>query len=250
MTEETKTLPALDAVITPEDTRSKGSGSYSINYVPWGKISQLLRKHAPGWEPIMIDSKDGGPEHRAPDGSYYLMISFEHADGRRTKPVPHAIMDNRMNAKKTVDSRDISDGFVRGMCKAAAMTFGLGIEMWTGDPLDEGDTPAKKLVPAAKPAPKPAPEAKQKRSADDKATRFTGEASAQKTKPQMIAMIGDAKAERRLEREQLIEIAKSVGVDYGGGNPSTLSLKDLQDLHAAILEFPLPKIEPGDPVPF
>lgn len=249
MTEEqTKTFPALDALITPEDTRSKGTGSYSVRYAPWSKISQLLRKHAPGWQPIAIPTESGEMTHAAPDGSRFLMMAFEFTDGRRTQPVPHAIMDNRMNAKQTVDSRDIADGFVRGMCKAAAMSFGLGIEMWTGDPLDEGDAPVKKLVKPAKPAPKP--EAKQKRSADDKAARFTGEAAPQKTKEQLITMIGNAKAERRLEREQFISIAKSVGIDYDGGNPSHLSMKDLRDMHAALMDFPVPATQKDEEIPF
>ena len=109
MTDDTKTIPALDAVLTPDDTRNKGTGSYSVRYAPWGKISQLLRKHAPGWQPIAIPNDHGFITHEAPDGSRFLMMAFEFTDGRRTQPVPHAIMDNKMNAKQKVDARDVAE---------------------------------------------------------------------------------------------------------------------------------------------
>ena len=251
MKTETQNFPALDAVVTPQDTRSKGGGSYSINYIPWGKISQLLREHAPGWQPITVPSQSGEDTHVAPDGSRYLKIAFQHVDGRQTCPVPHAIMDNRMNSKKTVDSRDIADGFVRGMCKAAALTFGLGIQMWTGDPLDDDEQPVKvKAKPAPKPIQDKTPSPPRKvSSADDKRSRFTGEGLLQKTKPQLIAMIADSKAERRLEREEFVEIARSVGVDYDGGNPANLTIADLRDFWGALQDVAVPTAK-DEEIPF
>jgi len=257
MTDDTKTIPALDAVLTPDDTRNKGTGSYSVRYAPWGKISQLLRKHAPGWQPIAIPNDHGFITHEAPDGSRFLMMAFEFTDGRRTQPVPHAIMDNKMNAKKQVDARDVADGFVRGMCKAAALTFGLGIEMWTGDPLDEGEPepePVKVKAKPAKPAPKKKPAAALKSSsaavksssADDKRARFSGDDLLSKTKSELIAMIAEAKAERRLEQVDLIKAAKAVGVDYGGGNPALLEIQDLRDIYGALQDVPVKT----DDVPF
>lgn len=248
MTDDTKTIPALDAVLTPDDTRNKGTGSYSVRYAPWGKISQLLRKHAPGWQPIAIPNDHGFITHEAPDGSRFLMMAFEFTDGRRTQPVPHAIMDNKMNAKKDVDARDVADGFVRGMCKAAALTFGLGIEMWTGDPLDEGEPePVKVKAKPAKPAPKKKAAAPRKStSADDKRARFSGDDLLSKTKPELISMIAEAKADRRLEQVDLIKAAKAVGVDYGGGNPALLEIQDLRDIYGALQDVPVKT----DEVPF
>jgi len=136
---DTNTIPTLDSVISADDVRQKGGGKFAASYVPWGKISQLLREHAPGWQPIAVPDQEGSMAHAAPDGSFYLMMAFRHVDGQTTQPVPHAVMDHKMTAKKNPDARDIADAFVRGMCKAAALTFGLGIEMWTGDPLDDDD---------------------------------------------------------------------------------------------------------------
>ena len=137
------TIPTLDSVISADDVRQKGGGKFAASYVPWGKISQLLREHAPDWQPIAVPDQEGNMAHAAPDGSFYLMMAFRHVDGQTTQPVPHAVMDHKMTAKKNPDARDIADAFVRGMCKAAALSFGLGIEMWTGDPLDDEEAPPK-----------------------------------------------------------------------------------------------------------
>jgi hypothetical protein len=88
---------------------------------------------------------------QAPDGSYFLLIGFvHHESGARTETVPHAVMDHKMQAKKQPDARDISDAFVRGMCKAAALLFGLGWQLWSkDDPLSREDEPqAVKTEPA------------------------------------------------------------------------------------------------------
>ena len=142
---DTNTIPTLDSVISADDVRQKGGGKFAANYIPWSKISQLLREHAPGWQPIAVPDQEGNMAHAAPDGSFYLMMAFRHVDGQTTQPVPHAVMDHKMAAKKSPNARDIADAFVRGMCKAAALTFGLGIEMWTGDPLDGNEATPERV---------------------------------------------------------------------------------------------------------
>jgi hypothetical protein len=142
-------LPRLDHVISGDDVRQKGGGKFAASYVPWGKISQLLREHAPGWQPYAEPAADGSMAHAAPNGTFYMLLGFRHPDPEMpdTELVPHAVMDHQMRAKTNPDARDIADSYVRGMCKAAALLFGLGIEMWTGDPLDDDDDapPARKV---------------------------------------------------------------------------------------------------------
>ena len=154
-------LPRLDHVISGEDVRQKGGGKFAASYVPWGKISQLLREHAPGWQPYAQPAADNSMAHAAPNGTFYMLLGFRHPDPEMpdTELVPHAIMDHQMRAKTNPDARDIADAYVRGMCKAAALLFGLGIEMWTGDPLDDDDEPAPRKV-QAKQAPPRDPEPK------------------------------------------------------------------------------------------
>jgi hypothetical protein len=99
----------------------------------------MLRDKAPGWLPVLVPNKDGGMLHRAPVGAY-LLIQFRHADGAETPPVPQAIMDTRNNsvALENITARDITDTHRRGVCMAAAFTFGLAYELWAKMPLETG----------------------------------------------------------------------------------------------------------------
>lgn len=143
------TYPRLDDVVKADDVSKKGGGNFAADYVNWARIAFYLREHAPGWQPYAKPAEDGGIAHRAPDGSAYLLIGFRHADPEMTDTelVPHAVMDHRMQAKKEPDARDISDAFVRGMCKAAALLFGLGWKLWSKDDPLERDEPAPKPKP-------------------------------------------------------------------------------------------------------
>ena len=142
------TYPRLDDVVKADDVSKKGGGNFAADYVNWARIAFYLREHGDGWQPVAVENRETGDiAHRAPDGSYYLLIAFDHPSGRRTSPVPHAVMDHRMQAKKEPDARDISDAFVRGMCKAAALLFGLGWKLWSKDDPLERDEPAPKPKP-------------------------------------------------------------------------------------------------------
>ena len=132
--------PKLDDIVKVNDVETKGGGRFAASYVNWARIARYLREHAPGWQPFCTPGEGGGIAQQAPDGSYYLLIGFENSEGRRAQVVPHAVMDHKMQAKKAPDARDISDAFVRGMCKAAALLFGLGWQLWSkDDPLSRDD---------------------------------------------------------------------------------------------------------------
>ena len=62
-------------------------------------------------------------------------------------------------------------------------------------------------------------------------------------------MIADSKAERRLEREEFVEIARSVGVDYDGGNPANLTIADLRDFCGALQDVAVPTAK-DEEIPF
>lgn len=127
--------PNLSQVDVSGLVQSKGTGRFSARYVPWSETMRLLREHAPDWQPYAAPTIDGSLCHSAPDGTCYLLIGFRHPDPEMldTELVPHAVMDDRMRAKKNPDARDVSDSFVRGVCKAAALLFGLGWSLWTKD---------------------------------------------------------------------------------------------------------------------
>ena len=98
----------------------------------------LLREHAPGWQPELVHAPDGYILHQAPVGGY-LMIRFRNGESV-TPAVPQAIMDNRNAAipLEKITARDITDTHRRGVCMAAAFTFGLAYELWAKLPLESG----------------------------------------------------------------------------------------------------------------
>ena len=130
-------LPNLAGVVTKDLVEKIGTGKYAAPYVNWSRTMQLLRENAPGWLVDYEPAADGTILHRAPVGGY-LMIRFRHLDGTVTPALPQAVMDNRNNAIafEKIGARDVSDTQRRGMCMAAAMTFGLAYELWAKMPLE------------------------------------------------------------------------------------------------------------------
>lgn len=144
-------IPNLAGVATKDLVESIGSGRFSASYINWSRTMNLLHQHAPGWM-VDYEKTDEGYDqpkqllHRAPVGGF-LMIRFKHLDGTMTPSVPQAVMDNRNNAIPfdKITARDITDTQRRGMCMAAAMTFGLGYELWAKMPLESGYAPAEEM---------------------------------------------------------------------------------------------------------
>ena len=143
--------PNLQGVATQNLIEKISSGKFSASYINWSRTMQLLRDHAPGWLPYTIGAQDGGIVHRAPVGGY-LLIGFRHADGSKTDAIPQAIMDNNNKsiAFDAITARDITDTHRRGICLAAALTFGLAYELWAKvdleDPYKRPDTSKEDVI--------------------------------------------------------------------------------------------------------
>jgi hypothetical protein len=133
-------IPNLAGVATKDLVEQIGGGKFSASYINWARTINLLHQHAPGWMVNYVTNSDGGLVHKAPGMGGYLLIGFEHVDGTSTPPLPQAVMDHRNNAipYEKISARDITDTQRRGMCMAAAMTFGLGYELWAKMPLESG----------------------------------------------------------------------------------------------------------------
>ena len=163
MPDITPVYPKLAGVITLSDVKQKGSGSYAADYVPWAKVMQLLNEHCNGWLPELIAADQGGPIHRAPNGSGYICIQFIKGD-EATTVWPYAITDNRNNpiAFDKISSRDLADSHRRGICSAAAAFFSLGFELWAREEIAasgesvETQPEIQLQQDTPKPAPKPA----------------------------------------------------------------------------------------------
>jgi len=132
-------IPNLAGVATAELVEKIGGGNFQASYINWARTLNLLRTHAPGWLPEIVPNAQGSILHEAPQGAF-LLIRFRHTDGTVTPEVPQAIMDARNAAIPTnkITARDITDTHRRGVCLAAALTFGLAYELWAKVALESG----------------------------------------------------------------------------------------------------------------
>lgn len=147
-------LPNLAKVATADLVENIGTGNFKASYINWSRTVHLLREHAPGWEPEIVLSANNDVLHRAPVGAF-MMLRFRKGD-EVTQAVPQAVMDNR-NAAIPFDkitARDITDTHRRGICLAAAMTFGLAYELWAKMPLEKGFSEANDGEPNRQPGKK------------------------------------------------------------------------------------------------
>ena len=163
-------LPYLAGVVTANDVRQKGSGSYSADFVSWAKIMQLINEKAPGWMPQLGMSPEGGHVFKAPNGTGYLQVCFVHSEEGETMEWPQAIMNNSNSpiAYEKITARDVTDTHRRAICSAAAAFFSLGYELWAreeyaaaadlGEPPEPVSKPAKAAAPKPKPAAQKLPE--------------------------------------------------------------------------------------------
>jgi hypothetical protein len=158
-------IPNLAGVATDDLVETIGAGSFKASYINWSRTLQLLREHAPGWLPETVPNAEGSLLHAAPVGCY-LLIRFRNGE-QVTPAVPQAVMDARNAAiqRDKITARDLTDTHRRGVCLAAAMTFGLAYELWAKLPLESGHEEDKKeerqerrvtpKPPVAPPPPKP-----------------------------------------------------------------------------------------------
>src|SRR5690606_17557323 len=132
-------IPNLPGVATADLVEKIGGGNFQASYINWARTLNLLRTHAPGWLPELVPNADGHVLHLAPQGGF-LLIRFRHTDGTVTPEVPQAIMDTRNAAipADKITARDITDTHRRGVCLAAALTFGLAYELWAKVSLESG----------------------------------------------------------------------------------------------------------------
>jgi hypothetical protein len=144
----TTNIPNLAGVATSNLVEQIGTGKFSASYINWSRTMALLREHAPGWQPELVTAPDGYVLHQAPVGAY-LLIRFRNGDVT-TPPVPQAVMDTRNAAIpiERITARDITDTHRRGVCMAAAFTFGLAYELWAKLPLESGYADAPPPPPA------------------------------------------------------------------------------------------------------
>lgn len=134
-----RVLPNMKGVATDDLVEKVQGGNFQASYINWSRTMQMLRDKAPDWMPELVPATDGGFIHVMPGVGAALMIRFRNmANGTVTPAVPQAIMDNRNNSVPLdkISARDFTDTHRRGVCMAAAFTFGLAYELWAKMPLE------------------------------------------------------------------------------------------------------------------
>jgi hypothetical protein len=132
--------PNLAGVATEDLVEQIPGNGFRASYINWARTMHMLHVEAPGWLPFLAPAPDGGYVHKAPDGSGFLMVGFEHPAHGRTPTAPQAIMDSKNKAilRDKISAREVTDTQRRGLCLAAAQFFGLAYELWAKMPLESG----------------------------------------------------------------------------------------------------------------
>ena len=150
------TIPDLSGLIEKDDVnhirvKTQNGGSYEIDYISWAKTSQLLKKHAPGWEFKLRQSNNDNWLFYAPDGTAFFMCYFTSPEGDSTADFPFPIMDHRNNPVpvEKIHARVFTDNHRRALCACSCFTFGFAHEMWSQE--EVRDTALKNAVTDTQP---------------------------------------------------------------------------------------------------
>lgn len=121
-----------------DHTEKKGQLTYLSWAWAWAEV--LKFDPAADWEAIEYPNPDGTMSPCMWIGDTAMVKTRVTILGN-TKTCQLAVMDNRNNAVKNPDSRKISDAIMRCMTKAISM-HGLGLYIYAGEDLPEGEPPA------------------------------------------------------------------------------------------------------------
>ena len=126
-----KTLSTLNV---NDKTERKGN----LTYLSWAWAWQSLLEHYPE------STVDSVSENARADGTVTITVTVTVRSGENaiTRSMWLPVMDNRNNAVKNPDARKISDATMRCLTKCLGM-FGLGLYIYAGEDLPDGETPQK-----------------------------------------------------------------------------------------------------------
>ena len=219
-------LPYLAGVVTANDVRQKGSGSYAADFVSWAKIMQLINKHAPGWMPQLAITPEGDNVFKAPNNTAYVQVSFVHHEEGETMEWPQAVMDNRNNPipYEKISARDVTDTHRRAICSAAAAFFSLGFELWAREEYAAAEAMAEPPSPVQKPA-----EPKQQQPAESApaTSPFKVDEIRQSLESELIELL-QTKMEKSATLAYLDDKAKKWKLTKGGSRVQQMNVDQLQ----------------------
>jgi hypothetical protein len=135
-----------------------------LSYLSWPFAFRYLKEQFPALFVAFEESTIGWPVF-GKEGCW-LLRPYLTDGARRTPALVFPIMDNKHNAVKELDARQVSDNIQRASVKCIATFTGLGLKLYSGEDIpkadDEKATPKLPLQqetpkPVARPAEKAAP---------------------------------------------------------------------------------------------
>jgi hypothetical protein len=125
-----------------DHTEKKGGLTYLSWAWAWAEVLKIDPKAT--WKIATFGSEDKRVPYMAIGDT--AMVFTEVTINGLTRGCQLPVMDNRNNAVKNPDARKISDAIMRCMTKAIAM-HGLGLYIYAGEDLPEGEEPPEKEQP-------------------------------------------------------------------------------------------------------
>jgi hypothetical protein len=130
-----------------------------LSYLSWPFAFRYLKECFPSFYVAFEEKTTGWPVF-GQEGCWLLRPYL--TDGiKRTPALVFPIMDNKHNAVKELDARQVSDNIQRASVKCIATFTGLGLKLYSGEDIPKGDDEkAAPKLPLQQEAPKSAPAAK------------------------------------------------------------------------------------------
>jgi hypothetical protein len=148
-----------------------------LSYLSWPFAFRYLKEQFPSIYVAFEEKTIGWPVF-GQEGCWILRPFL--TDGcRRTPALVFPIMDNKHNAVKELDARQVSDNIQRASVKCIATFTGLGLKLYAGEDVPKADDEkATPKLPLQQTAPKPAAGAAEKPAAPTSPAPAAGTASA------------------------------------------------------------------------
>jgi len=153
-----------------------------LSYLSWPFAFRYLKENFPTLFVAFEENTNGWPVF-GQEGCWLLRPYL--TDGiKRTPALVFPIMDNKHNAVKTLDARQVSDNIQRASVKCIATFTGLGLKLYSGEDIPRSDDekaaptlPMQQDAPKAAAAAKPAAPFQREATGTSNAEAFDGKAA-------------------------------------------------------------------------
>ena len=124
-----------------------------LSYLSWPFAFRYLNEQFPGTF-VAFEEKEAGWPVFGKEGCWLLRPYL--TDGiKRTPALVFPIMDNKHNAVKELDARQVSDNIQRASVKCIATFTGLGLKLYAGEDIPTSDEETTSRLPLQQTATKP-----------------------------------------------------------------------------------------------